>query len=78
MDRTLSGAIALGLSGPGSDVKEGVLRISLSSSITGAWPSDYLVTYPGYSFFGGEVLPLCREADGVFYHPDERGLKSKT
>ena len=32
----LSGATTLGQNGPGSDANEGVLRIPLSSSITGA------------------------------------------
>ena len=35
-------------SGPGSDGKEGVLHIPLSSSITGTSPSDCLVSYPGH------------------------------
>ena len=43
-----------------------MLRIPQSSSITGTSPSDCLLSYPGYSFVGG-VLPLCRDAVGVFY-----------
>ena len=42
IDRTLSGATTPGLSGPGSDGSKGVLCIPLSSSITGALPSDCL------------------------------------
>ena len=38
----------MGKSGPGSTGNEGVLRIPQSSSITGASPTDYLVSYPGY------------------------------
>ena len=45
IDRTLSGTTTLGLSGPGSDGNEGVLRIPQSSSITGTSPSDCLVSY---------------------------------
>ena len=35
-------------------------------------PSDFLVSYPGHSL-GGGVLPLCREAVGVFYSPSRLG-----
>ena len=49
IERTLSGAINLGQSGTGSDGNEGVLRISQSSSIIGAPPSDCLVSYPRLS-----------------------------
>ena len=45
MDRTLSGATTPGQSGPGSDGNEGVLSSSQSSNITGASPSDCLVSY---------------------------------
>ena len=55
IDRTLSGAIILGQRRPGSNSNEGVLCIPQSSSITGALPSDYLVSYPGYSL--GESYP---------------------
>ena len=60
----LSGATTLGQSGPGSDGNEGVLRIPQSSSIAGTSPSDYLVSYPGHSFFlGGRGLtPLQRSS----------------
>ena len=43
IDRTLSVAITTGLSGSGSDGKEGVLRIPQSFSITGASTSDCFV-----------------------------------
>ena len=49
IDRTLSGVTNPSQSGPGSDGNEVVLRIPLSSSITGASPSDCLVSYPGHS-----------------------------
>ena len=60
IDRSLSGAIIPSQSGPGSDVNEGVLYISQSSSIIETLPSDCLVTYPGYSW-GGGVLSFCRD-----------------
>ena len=49
MNRTLSGTTTSGQSGPGSDGNERVLRISQSSSITEASPSDCLVSYAGHS-----------------------------
>ena len=51
--RTLSDATTPGQSGPGSNGKEGVLYIPKSSSITGASPSDYLVSYQGHLLWGG-------------------------
>ena len=45
----------LGQSGPGSDVNERLLHIPQSSTIIGATPSDFLVSYPGH----------CREAISV-------------
>ena len=48
IDRTLSGATALGQSEPGSDGNEGVLCIPQGSIVTKATPSDCLVSYPGY------------------------------
>ena len=61
----LSGATTTGQSEPGSNGNEGVLRIP------GTSPSDCLVSYPGYSL--GGVLPLYREAVGVFYSPSRLG-----
>ena len=49
IDRTLSGATTPDLSGPGRDGNNGVLCIPQSSSITGASPSDCLVSYLGHS-----------------------------
>ena len=49
IDRTLSDATTPDKSGPGNNGNEGVLRIPQSSSITGASPTDYLVSYLGHS-----------------------------
>ena len=64
-DETLSGASISSQSGPVSDDNEGALRISQSSYITGASPSDYLVSYTGHSL---------RNTDTVraFYSPSWR------
>ena len=43
-----------------------VFCIPQSSSITGASPSDCLVSYTGHLLGGGGVLPLCRDAVSVF------------
>ena len=64
----LSGATSPGQSGPRSNDNEEVLRIPQSLSITVTSPSDCLVPYPRHSL-GGGVIPLCREAVGVFYCP---------
>ena len=66
------GATTPGQSGPGSDGNEGVLRIPQISSIAGTSTSDCLVSYPGHSL-GRGVLPLGREAVGVFYNPSRLG-----
>ena len=50
IDRTLSGAITPGQSGPGSNGNKGVLCIPRSSSISGTSPSDCLVSYPFGNF----------------------------
>ena len=71
IDRTLSCAITPKQSGLGSDGNKGVLCIPQSSSITGTSPLDCLVSYTGHSFRG--VLPLCREAVGVFYNRNRLG-----
>ena len=49
IDRVLSGATIPSQSGPGCNDNEGVLHILKSSSITGASPSDCLVSYLGHS-----------------------------
>ena len=48
----LSGITTPEQSGPESDGCEGALCIPQSSSITGASPSDCLVSYPGHLFGG--------------------------
>ena len=65
----LSGATTPGQSVPGSDANKEVFRIPLSYIITGISSSDCLVSYPEHSSASREVLPLCREAVGVFYSP---------
>ena len=65
-DMTLSGAMTLGQSGPASNGNVGVLHIPQSSCITGASPSDCLVSYPGHSLEEW-VLTLYKDAVGVFY-----------
>ena len=57
IDRTLSGATTPGQSGPGSNGNEEVLRIPQSFSITGATPSDFLVSYTGHPL--EESYPLA-------------------
>ena len=71
IDRTLLGATTLGQSGPECNGNQGILHIPQSSSSTGTSPSDCLVSYPGY--FRGGVLPLCRDAVGVFYSLNQLG-----
>ena len=57
MDRTLSGTTTLGQSGSGSDGNEGVL------GITGASPSDCLMSYTGLSL---EESYLSAEMQAVY------------
>ena len=54
-ERTPSETTTPGLSGPGSDGNEGVLRIPKSFSITGASPSHGLMLYHGHSL--GKFYP---------------------
>ena len=68
IDRTLSGATTPRQSKLGSDDNKEVLHIPQSTSITGASPSDCLVSYPGH-LLDGVVLPLYRDAIGIFYNP---------
>ena len=53
LDRSLSDATTLGQSGPGINGNKGVLCIPQSSIITGASPSDCLVSYPRHSLRAG-------------------------
>ena len=57
IDEILSDAIAPAQNEPGSDGNEVVLYIPQSSRITGASPSDCLVSYPDYSL-GASLTPL--------------------
>ena len=60
---TLSRATTPGQSGPGSDGNKGVFRIPQISSITGASPSDYFVSYPRHSL---EESYLFAEMQSVY------------
>ena len=71
-DRTLSGAITSGHSGPGSDGNKRVLRIPQSSSIIGTSPSDCLVLYPGHLLVGG-VLALLQRNSRCILQPQPNG-----
>ena len=66
IDRTLLGAATPGQSGPGGDGNERVLRITQSSSITGAWTPDWLMLYPGHLFKLGEFYPSA-EIQSVYF-----------
>ena len=57
--------------GPGNDGNKEVLCIPQSSSITGASPSDCLMSYLGLLF--GRVLVFCRDAVGIFYSSIQLG-----
>ena len=61
----------MGQSGFGSNDNEGVFCIPQSSSITGTSPSDCSVSYSGHLLEG--VLPLCKDAVGIFYSPSQGG-----
>ena len=74
IDRTLSGATTLGQSGPVSDGNEGVLHITQSSSITGASPSDCLMSYTGGHFLVGGLTSLQRCSEFYSPHPQPTEL----
>ena len=63
IDRSLSDAITLGLSGHGSDGNVGVLRIPQNSSITGTLPSGCLASYQ-YTRLGGSY-PSAEKQSGI-------------
>ena len=65
IDRTLSGAIIPGQSGPGSNGNEGVLHI-LRITKAAASPSDGLMSFQDIRW---GILPLCRDAVNVLYIP---------
>ena len=50
IDRVLLGTTTRGLSGSGSDDNKRILHILERSGITGASPSDFLVSFTGYLF----------------------------
>ena len=70
---TLPSATTPGQSEPGSDGNEGVIHIPQSSSITGASPLLFLVSYQDIRWEG--ILTLCREEVGVFYSPSRLGKR---
>ena len=74
MDRTSSDATTLGQSGSGNNGNEGVLHSPQSSSITGASPSDCLVSYPEHSLVG--VSCVCRDAVNAFCSPSRLGHRT--
>ena len=70
----ISSATTLGQSRPTSNGNEGVVCFPQSTSITGALPSDCLMSYQDIRWSGGGgVLFLCRDAVGVFYSPSWLG-----
>ena len=58
--------------GLGRNENEGVLRIPQSSNITGATPSDCLVSYPGD--VGGEGLTPLQRCSQCILQPQLAGL----
>ena len=66
VDRMLSGATSPGQSGYGSDINEGVHYILRFSQARALSLGDFM-SYVGYSLVEEEVLPLRRDAVGVFY-----------
>ena len=73
IDKTLSGANTLSQSGLGSNGNKGILHISQNFSITGTSPSDCLVSYPGYSFGGGESLTPLQRCSWCILQPQPTG-----
>ena len=70
--RTLSDVTTPGQSG--RDCNEGVLRITQSSSISEASPSDCLMIY--LEILVGESYPFIEDDIGVFYSPSRPDLGS--
>ena len=60
--KTLLAGTITGQSGSGFDGNEELLRFPQNSSITGASPSDFLVSYPGHSLERDLIPPV-----GVFH-----------
>ena len=61
IDRNLSDAITPAMRGPGSNGNGGIHGILQSSSITGASPSDYLVSYLGHLLEKSYPLQRCSQ-----------------
>ena len=61
--------------GPESDGNKGVLRIPQSSSISGASPSNCLVSYSGHSF--GESCPSAQMVSVYSTVPADRAIVRK-
>ena len=61
LDRTLLDVTTPGQSRPGNNGNEGVLGIPQSSSITGASPLDFLVSYPEHSLKVVESYPSAQK-----------------
>ena len=59
-DTTPTGTTSLGQNGLGRNGNKGVLHISQSSSITGAFESYCLMSYSGHSLQWGRQIPLQR------------------
>ena len=57
------------LIGPRSDGNKEVLRFPQNSSITGAWPSDCLMSYPGHSL--GDSYPSAEMQSVYSTAPDD-------
>ena len=74
IDRNLSDASTPSQCELGSYVNEGLLDIPPISKAE-ASPSDCITSYLGHSFGVGRVLPLYRDAVGVFYSPSRQGLE---
>ena len=75
-DKNLSSTTTPGQSEPGSDGNEGLLQIPQNSIITGASPSDCLVSYPGHSLVGRGFTPLQRYSLSIL-QPQSTGLRKE-
>ena len=71
MERTLSGTTTLSQSGPGSDGNEWVLCIPKPPELLK--PHHQIVYCRIQDTRWADVLPLSREAVGLFYSPTGRG-----
>ena len=72
VNRTLLGATTPSQNGPGNDDSEGVL--CKAPALLESHHQIFLVSCPGHSLSG--VLPLCRDAVGVFCSKKSLGKKS--